>query len=686
MDKSAAPPEGLWARIGKWWRDFFWLRDIFALEFGTSDVQSNYSRVYAWMANQLGHMTLGLAVALLFVWIVETSQSAIIKFTDMTGAANAADLVCQWGDSCVPGNLLLGFTFAVVLGGLAAFLLWRAWTLAREIPPPGAMRTPYPPIPNVLAALSHAGVALALVGVATYALFFVPDGAAAEPWAKLTGTIIATLVIAAGVVTLCKDAQVLFLSLFGLLIVFVLGSEVAPTASPIADLRWEVIIIAALMCGVAVATYVLRYTGDDYVYLRKSGANWLREIAGGIFAASFLVIFVSDLDPEWREALTAAFASVTLWWVKEFGSDIPGVHDEIGRARTNRPAPLPGSESDYEQVELDYLTDARMDARTDGLFYIAGAWIGAGVISTVPVLSDNSWETGAELVGCLIFIFIFMVEGRRWSFRQVALDRMGANRASRLAVFRSAIRMVVIEPETEIYLGGAPEENLDYHPTPIDALDRFARGDQDDSAQPLDHVFVFGAPGAGRTPLGLALASEASLACHSTANDGGAPQREQRTGRYLRLNHLEYVLKDVKERTQLQAHPPQPVWFHKQTDKIRPPGSLNTTDYEREDAASLVIIDDVALEGGTTAWEACKRLNLQGGAQQTVWMFPTGDTPDAATMTDMEPQQEWRPDYRLYDRQIGPTCDAINKAAGAPQRIGIVFVRRYVAGQQDANE
>ena len=44
----------------------FWVKDVFAAEFGNSDVQSNYSRLYAWMANQLGHMTLGLATALAF--------------------------------------------------------------------------------------------------------------------------------------------------------------------------------------------------------------------------------------------------------------------------------------------------------------------------------------------------------------------------------------------------------------------------------------------------------------------------------------------------------------------------------------------------------------------------------------------------------------------------------------------
>jgi hypothetical protein len=128
MNKFETPSAGLWAKLKSWWNSFFWIKNIFALEFGTSDVQSNYSRVYAWMANQLGHMTLGLAVALLFVWIVDTSNSAIIKFAAWMGDEMASDLACQWGWYCAPGNLMLSLTFGLVLGGLAAFLLWWAWS------------------------------------------------------------------------------------------------------------------------------------------------------------------------------------------------------------------------------------------------------------------------------------------------------------------------------------------------------------------------------------------------------------------------------------------------------------------------------------------------------------------------------------------------------------------------------
>lgn len=48
-----------------------WLLQISRAEFGQSDVQLNYTRTYAWMANQLGHMTLGMGTALAYVWLVE---------------------------------------------------------------------------------------------------------------------------------------------------------------------------------------------------------------------------------------------------------------------------------------------------------------------------------------------------------------------------------------------------------------------------------------------------------------------------------------------------------------------------------------------------------------------------------------------------------------------------------------
>jgi hypothetical protein len=59
-----------------------WLLKISKAEFGVSDIQANYTRTYAWMANQLGHMTLGLGTALFYVWLVEGLQEMLSHFSD----------------------------------------------------------------------------------------------------------------------------------------------------------------------------------------------------------------------------------------------------------------------------------------------------------------------------------------------------------------------------------------------------------------------------------------------------------------------------------------------------------------------------------------------------------------------------------------------------------------------------
>ena len=84
-------------------KTLFWVKDVFAAEFGNSDVQSNYSRLYAWMANQLGHMTLGLATALAYVWIYETLHDL--------AAYDSGSWFAGWG------ALLLNFAGFVMLVG-----------------------------------------------------------------------------------------------------------------------------------------------------------------------------------------------------------------------------------------------------------------------------------------------------------------------------------------------------------------------------------------------------------------------------------------------------------------------------------------------------------------------------------------------------------------------------------------
>lgn len=57
--------------------DDLWITRIFDTEFGFSDVRSKYSRVYSWMANQLGHLTLGIGGTVLFAWIVDSFEETV---------------------------------------------------------------------------------------------------------------------------------------------------------------------------------------------------------------------------------------------------------------------------------------------------------------------------------------------------------------------------------------------------------------------------------------------------------------------------------------------------------------------------------------------------------------------------------------------------------------------------------
>ena len=91
-------------------KTLFWVKDVFAAEFGNSDVQSNYSRLYAWMANQLGHMTLGLATALAYIWIYETLHDLAAYDSGVVGAG--------WG------ALLLNFAGFVMLAGTGALVIY----------------------------------------------------------------------------------------------------------------------------------------------------------------------------------------------------------------------------------------------------------------------------------------------------------------------------------------------------------------------------------------------------------------------------------------------------------------------------------------------------------------------------------------------------------------------------------
>ena len=85
----------------------FWPMRFFRNEFGVSDVRSNYSRVYSWLANQLGHVTLGLVSSLLFFWIVTLVESFASILCDSLTAIDVK---------------FIGMLFAVVM--FASMVIW----------------------------------------------------------------------------------------------------------------------------------------------------------------------------------------------------------------------------------------------------------------------------------------------------------------------------------------------------------------------------------------------------------------------------------------------------------------------------------------------------------------------------------------------------------------------------------
>ncbi|MEL7154113.1 MAG: hypothetical protein AAFN51_10075, partial [Pseudomonadota bacterium] len=104
---------------------------------------------------------------------------------------------------------------------------------------------------------------------------------------------------------------------------------------------------------------------------------------------------------------------------------------------------------------------------------------------------------------------IFLIAGRRWAYRQQALDLVGSPYASRLAVMRNALELRVVLSEKL----GPPRDNA------LSVLLEFARGGkrragQVDGESPIlnfDHLIILRRLGSGKTPLGSALSSEAAL-------------------------------------------------------------------------------------------------------------------------------------------------------------------------------
>ena len=640
-----------------------WLSEIFEREFGFSDVQSNYSRVYAWMANQLGHMTLGLATVLFFVWIVETTETFGVDWLGHGGWLAA--LAAGWAAGWVPFLNFLLLNAAMLTMGLAAFVVvyrgmkrnaladekWRRDAdalLARHY-------AVSPIIWRCVMGLTAFGAA-ALIGLnvpEASATLFTGDAAADKALAAAlaervapVAAAVATALFGLAVATLCKDwrfAVMGGLAVFGTWWVATNGGGFEGEARK----YWGYGALLLFLIVSCLLVVVFARRGE-----RMGRGEALLQMVINLFMASLFVIADNWITTqEWRLALAGLIGALTIWWTKEFASDLPNVHQEIVDVDRKRQGDVLG---DVSRVQADYFCDARFDARTDGLFYLAGAWIGAGVASPLAVLVEGSWASGSEILGFLVFLLVFLTLGRNWAYRQLALDRMGAMKASRLGVFYGALRIKSLEGTKAGDM--EPMRNATVVANPLTALSAYAddvsirsaaSSDAERTAEEAlngcDHLIIFGAPGSGRSPLGRAIASEAALSDFPTrfreAKRPRAAKGAERTARYITAQRLVTYLDDIREISQASETPTLGISF---ADKKRlkdgkllsgeaPPSGAKI---KTEAPASLVVIDDVALTSLLDDELDGYLAQLQpgetapGGVQKTVWLVTIEDAGD----------------------------------------------------------
>ena len=283
-------------------------------------------------------------------------------------------------------------------------------------------------------------------------------------------------------------------------------------------------------------------------------------------------------DPQWRLACAAASAALALWFVKEFGSDIPLVSAEIATAAEARKEQ---GHEDYLEIEHAYFADAVWDARTDGVFYVSGAIIAVALLTQTGTV-ETTWASGPDFLGVLAFGLIFLIAGRRWAYRQQALDLVGSPYASRLAVLRNALELRVILGDK---LGPPCDRGLS-------VLLEFARGgtrrdgqiEGEPSGVNFDHLVIMGRLGSGKTPLGIAISSEAALrdleamigipgmdiirerksaATKKPVKDGPYREAGRRDACYTRLKNLYTLVKYLQSRPK-DADDPDAVARHRQ--------------------------------------------------------------------------------------------------------------------------
>ena len=390
--------------------DWFWFVEGFKAEFGISDVRSNYSRVYSWMANQLGHLTLGLGTVFAFYWIVELVQHVSmscfpsIQPSDRTFfGLLAADLASAVVALCLGrhDHRLILLSFVAIFGNL----VFARWTFCDDsLLPTGT----WPP---------------------------------------------------AGYEGICAATLVLFLPLLS----FAIGKLFSSKGSG-GD------------CGCF-----------DF---------WFYTVFAAFLSVWFVGVCCLEFAHEWKLTAAASISTIAIWTAKEFGSDMRNIHEELDEARKRRRQA--GCEDDLKRLlDRQYLNTAIWDSRTDTMFYLAGAMIGAGLVSDISAITGSrvAWHFDLEVLGVLFFLTFFILGGRNWAYRQQAVDKTGVARANMMAVIDFCIELHsgaagrVCEPRLMLY--------------------KFARGLRYQD-QTIDHLVVFGSSSLNER-LADALVTEAAL-------------------------------------------------------------------------------------------------------------------------------------------------------------------------------
>lgn len=269
--------------------------------------------------------------------------------------------------------------------------------------------------------------------------------------------------------------------------------------------------------------------------------------------------FWPDFDKGVDNAVAALFASLALCWAKEFGTDLRLGELEVDlaherRMRNGHPVSTPRADgsaidhmADVRDAQQGCIDDLTADTRTDSVFYLVGALLAGAVIASPGLFTDSLWRSMFATGAALAFMVVYTLIGWRWMRRCAALDKVGVLAATRFAMIESAVSVRFIDPdgrpipETTALRDGRVDG-------PFTRLAAFARGRLTTSgarsdggaavALPVRHLIICGHVGSGRSPLGHAIACEATLDPTPPLFSGGGRWRKAGDIRRARFQPL----------------------------------------------------------------------------------------------------------------------------------------------------